>query len=949
MRAPPAPTLQDVLVSHPGTSTQHAPSAGTIATPDDFLAAAAVLATDETHDLSRRRGMIARVTRKWHKLWHRRAPPSSSSRRANNQNSEPSSLRPRAGRQQKQLLAQQTSNQSTVNPGSQLVPFRTPPDASPSSHPQSSVSPTATQPPRYENDYQPSQFALPYNTVTHPTQSTGHSTTNQNNNDNSNVGYTIAPVQSQVILSLERELRAEREVHQMALERAADDDLLDELTVSSASRRVRQVGAREDDDTLLLLPRIASVSFTDDNNNTSSTSSASTPLNPRFSSGVLHHQYSSHRPGGHQQKSGTKKVRPLPRVSALMPMRSVNAPVEVGASAIGESSSPRGNRENFTKHYDSYEFEEESENEYDDVDDGDESESETESESESESEYNENGDEISGRTNDEQLQIRGSSAFQDNFANDDDDFMVDNNVDDEDSLEVDEVDDEVDDLFDGGVEGEVEVDDEVEVDEFGVGGEVVVEEIEVGEEVEAGDDDVQVHRLGDGDSPRGKYRLPRVPVQRMPITRLPTGLSKHDVEREMKLAVVEIASDDGESDSNDQSDSKKVMGVASSSTMARNEDGTALPEQGANDGGGSVLSRMSPGINKKDRSQDEGLSSLKVGNSFNGRTRSDAHDIRTIGVNSKPFTRRSCSTLQHQSVSLPTTCKSTLGVRILASTSANRPSGIPLPNITLNNLNNFNRTRDICQREDMFYQPLSSETIISTSSTSPPPQTPTHPAAILPSAAMPPRGQGRRNGANINIIAPPTFRYQVCNNNNNGVGGGGISLAAPSGFLGVERRSESSSSSSTLETKTRGMVLSSGSSSTGCPYRAPPLPPALPPVPVIPTRQEIALFEDDYLSFQGFQSGSSKSADFGNSSNYSGSNYHGSGNGGGYGRGYGGMGGLLRSKRISSVTDSHSDESLDETGRVTLRSDSVARRQKGRSGRLPLLLRKWSALEEPVV
>lgn len=60
---------------------------------------------------------------------------------------------------------------------------------------------------------------------------------------------------------------------------------------TSAGRRVRQFGAKDDDDTLLMLPRVASVSF----------SGADTESNT--------------------SKTPTPRVRQLPRVSALMPMR----------------------------------------------------------------------------------------------------------------------------------------------------------------------------------------------------------------------------------------------------------------------------------------------------------------------------------------------------------------------------------------------------------------------------------------------------------------------------------------------------------------------------------------------------------------------------------------------------------------------------------------------------
>lgn len=92
-----------------------------------------------------------------------------------------------------------------------------------------------------------------------------------------------------------------------------DSSLADELAVCSlggpTSRRLRQVGARDDDDTLLMLPRIASISF----------SAADDGLVRRV-------------------KESTPRVRQLPRVSALMPTR-VGGP---RASSSGDCSDRQG-------------------------------------------------------------------------------------------------------------------------------------------------------------------------------------------------------------------------------------------------------------------------------------------------------------------------------------------------------------------------------------------------------------------------------------------------------------------------------------------------------------------------------------------------------------------------------------------------------------------------------
>lgn len=84
------------------------------------------------------------------------------------------------------------------------------------------------------------------------------------------------------------------------------------------------------------------------------------------------------------------------------------------------------------------------------------------------------------------------------------------------------------------------------------------------------------------------------------------------------------------------------------------------------------------------------------------------------------------------------------------------------------------------------------------------------------------------------------------------------------------------------------------------------------------TSKDAGLFEDDYLSFQGYHHDDSRSSH------------------------YQSMSGLLRSKRISSVTDSHSEGS-DE---ITIRDRNSAcpaqldvRRRSSRRGKLPSVLR----------
>lgn len=112
---------------------------------------------------------------------------------------------------------------------------------------------------------------------------------------------------------MERE-KKERDVTSLTFDDIDEDDHHDERAVSSLrepwSRRVRQVGAREDDDTLLMLPRLSSISF----------SAAGEPVAVE-----------------------PAKVRQLPRLSGLMPTRasprSPSSPVASGSPVSSTSRS----------------------------------------------------------------------------------------------------------------------------------------------------------------------------------------------------------------------------------------------------------------------------------------------------------------------------------------------------------------------------------------------------------------------------------------------------------------------------------------------------------------------------------------------------------------------------------------------------------------------------------
>ncbi|PXF40794.1 hypothetical protein BWQ96_09504 [Gracilariopsis chorda] len=138
----------------------------------------------------------------------------------------------------------------------------------------------------------------------------------QSESTSSNLSDALA---SQVLLHRERILRMEREkkerdVTSLTFDDIDEDDHHDERAVSSLrepwSRRVRQVGAREDDDTLLMLPRLSSISF----------SAAGEPVAVE-----------------------PAKVRQLPRLSGLMPTRasprSPSSPVASGSPVSSTSRS----------------------------------------------------------------------------------------------------------------------------------------------------------------------------------------------------------------------------------------------------------------------------------------------------------------------------------------------------------------------------------------------------------------------------------------------------------------------------------------------------------------------------------------------------------------------------------------------------------------------------------
>lgn len=241
MRPAPAPTLHNVLVSHPTTG------ASTALTRPDDLVAAAVLAADEAHDMrsSRPRSMLARVSRRWSRLsdalWRRRSSPSATT----------SEDRRRAAAAV--LAAASTRPVPVIAPGVTGDSADDPPPSPPRPAQQSHAIL------RRERELRLLRDASPH----HP--STSASTTNTSISSRPRLPSSTPA-----------------------------------SPTSSALPRVRQVGAREDDDTLLLLPRVVAPPGTDG-------------ARPRTAA-----NFSGH------------KVRQLPRVSALMPMRPPGKPVWSG-------------------------------------------------------------------------------------------------------------------------------------------------------------------------------------------------------------------------------------------------------------------------------------------------------------------------------------------------------------------------------------------------------------------------------------------------------------------------------------------------------------------------------------------------------------------------------------------------------------------------------------------
>lgn len=618
MRAPPAPTLQNVLVSHPVAASK-----GTVAKPDDLLAAA-VLAADDSHDIARPRGVLARVTRKWHALWHRRharrrdnaiqAPGhgrSHSNATAAIANADASSWLLRSSRstgRPKHAIAaplspstqvpssstasayaapiidsrdldnncvhvdgtssvsypQNCTNQACVSTGPPMSPTRPLPNQYSQHAPAVATAFSSTSSPHHSGDgYHPAAALQHYqsNTVSvdrtslHSEQS--ESLTNSRMpSDLKSSPFSLPPIASQVILSRESALRAQRlEEHQLALERLEQDDqndIADERCVSSlrenwSTRRVRQVGARDDDDTVLQLPRVASVSFTTPGGDgrLKSSKSVDTSLAPR------HHHHNHH----HHQK-----VVQLPRVSALMPTRAVRKPTHVQQNDLFSPVSSAGQQ------------------------------SRTGSDS---------GASDALSVNARRRKLRKARVTAIPYSNDDDEFNLDHQsaVDDDDAEDDDiVVEPGNNDVDSNDMESRSESEDSSTEDEEG--------------EVNTEDDD-------SGDMPREFERRQR-------LTRLPTGMSKRDVEREMELAVVEIASDGGESD----------VDVDSVSMDA------AEPVSGSPPSSASAIG-VSPVSNE---CCDDDPLIVRV------RSRSDLQDRRVCSeVCEEPFVRRVSSTLQANS------------------------------------------------------------------------------------------------------------------------------------------------------------------------------------------------------------------------------------------------------------------------------------------------------------
>lgn len=511
--------------------------------------------------------------------------------------------------------------------------------------------------------------------------------------------HCASPASSQVILSRERELRANRRAELLAVESAADDEVFDGLPVSMKepnTRRVRQVGAREDDDTLLQLPRVPSVSF------------------PSASRADSEHTIPCPPTTSEKSQPRPPKVRQLPRVSGLMPMRSVRAPPIDHSSPY--SSAGRSSR----------------------------------SPSESGSETHTHGDyhysPSPGRSSASSHQASSQQSL--------DRPRHLSSLQHPTSREVTRGDDRV---FDSQS-------DDLSGTRFEDGPHNVSEE-------DVNEGDVNFCAVDDDDGYNsGNTNQNEVltdyndSFRRKPLHRLPTGMSNKDVEREMEHAVVEIASDGGESADNvkDEESDKDEGACDDFLAPAKGEDTISDRDETEEVVDVDVMTGKEASAPTKNVERVVYYGAISGNRDpVKSRSRSDAHDERTPP--DQGFLRRVSSSMQNEGSLVKTD-------------------------------------------------------------------------------------------------------FEGC-------------TVASSGGLDKNRASRA---------------------------------------------QDVALFEDDYLSFQGFH----KNANEGRTH-------------------YSAMTALLRPKRISSVTDSLSEES-EEGGAMRMRSESLSRHGILRSGRLPRLRRKWSALGEGV-
>ena len=946
-RAPPAPTLKNVLVSHPSSAAQ-----GTVAAPDEFLTTA-MLAADDNHDLARPRGVLARVTRKWHNLWHRR----SSSRRRDQHPPAPnqppgvpanalSALRLRRARQMLTAPDPGATVEST-----QVAPFHAPSAATSGTNVSADHAGIRTEggAPQAGNTVESTQpqqvIALPYH-PTSPTTAAASSVAQHAAADNPilqpqysmssqqlKTPFSIAPATSQVVLSRERRLRAERE-EQMALERAADDDLLDELNVSSSlsrepPRRVRQVGARVDDDILLELPRVDPVSL----------SLSETGVPGRVVSPMYHHHQNAPLPvGGMGMMNNdlvsrhTPKVRQLPRVSGLMPTRAVRAPSADSGSGPGGSeqsphsggtSSRRNSRGRVTPiPYDDHRSaEDSSEGRYDD---------------------HEEEDDDSGDHYDEEDEESTPIHFDEN-NHDADHFVDEENVDRE-------------------IEDDDMIDEDDEESETAVGAPV-----QGNENAESGTQPPP---------PPQQTRIPRAPrMRRLPIARLPTGMSRRDVERAMERAVVEIASDgDDSSDNNSINSASDVV----------EEDGLSGEQQVEDEGNKSQNQTQGKGLGvastdrgddddatQRETTEDACHSSAKSGDALDNTENTISGDspvksmLSTARAKWRKSKHRRMLSLRGESSDDPIT-------RALESEQQEDQQGekdemiSPSKRFSLlkggpnHSKSAGNPVRGRCQ-SDMQQQVenggMNRSVIVSpspsSSLTTSGNLTPEHQSDVLsrrvtsaactrthevtdPLAAVPFNTQPSTTAAPT--AAPTATDNQIAN----GIINLNLNLGALSfGLVGFGRYRMSQAKAQSKQQQEHD-TIGAGGTSTAAAYLAASdvgFPSASQSSsPSSPTSQstsrgrryqqnnDVALFEDDYLSFQGFHSSTSVE-----SSSWE-SGYH---NPGSSLRAYYAGMSLLRPKRISSVTDSHSDESVSvenanrRPGAETrARSESLSRRNQ---------------------